>query len=196
MATIRQKGSYQWHVQIRRKSWPYQTATFRTKKDAQSWARKIESEMDRGLFIDNAAAHRIMFNQLIKLYLKEVTDKRPGEQSRSAEHSRLEKFLRDEKELCSLAVINLTPEHFEEYRDRRLATPISKNKTISPGTVKRELTMLKRVIHYRKRRLGLAINPVNTEDVVRPAVNDERDVRLTKIEKEKLLSACAESKNQ
>ena len=34
------------------------------------------------------------------------------------------------------------------------------------------------VFDYRKRRLGLLINPVNTEDVTRPAVNDERDERL------------------
>ena len=42
MASIREKGPYQWAVQIRRKGWPLQSATFRTKKDAQAWARQIE----------------------------------------------------------------------------------------------------------------------------------------------------------
>ena len=37
MATVREKGPYQWQVQIRRKGWPNQTATFRTKKEAQAW---------------------------------------------------------------------------------------------------------------------------------------------------------------
>ena len=196
MATIREKGPYQWHAQIRRKGWPRQTATFRTKKDARNWARGIESEMDRGLFVDRSASHRATLKDLIDLYLIDVTDKRPSEHSRVSERSRLERFLREEGELCAHAVINLTPEHFEDYRDRRLQQRVGDaKKTIAPGTVKRELTMLKRVIDYRKRRLGLLINPVNTEDVARPVVNDERDVRLTPGEKAKLLEACGNARN-
>ncbi len=202
MATIREKGSFQWHAQIRRKGWPRQTATFRTKKDAQAWARNLESEMDRGQFVDRSASHRTSFAELIELYLRDVTDKRPSEYSQVSERSRLERFLREEKELCAHAVINLTPEHFEDYRDRRLKQRVGRgksgtklSKTIAPGTVKRELTMLKRVIDYRKRRLGLQINPVNTEDVVRPTVNDERDVRLTKKEMARFLEVCGNARN-
>ncbi len=49
MATIREKGLSQWQAQIRRKGWPYQNATFCTKKEAQAWARSIKSDMDRGV---------------------------------------------------------------------------------------------------------------------------------------------------
>jgi integrase len=55
--------------------------------------------------------------------------------------------------------------------------------------------MLKRVIDYRKRRLGLLVNPVNTEDVKRPAVNDERDVRLSLEDRERLLQVCRDAQN-
>jgi hypothetical protein len=58
MASIRQKGPYQWHVQVRRKGWPHQTATIRTRKDAEAWARKIESEMDRGQFVDQSTGRQ------------------------------------------------------------------------------------------------------------------------------------------
>ena len=146
--------------------------------------------------------HRTSLKDLIELYLKEVTDKRPGKQSRVTERSRLERFMRDENELCAYAAINLTPEHFEAYRDRRLKQPAANQKKksdtvklISPGTVKRELTLLKRVIDYRLRRLGLNSNPVNTFDVTRPVVNDERDIRLTKKEIKRLFNACAEARN-
>ena len=197
MATIREKGPYQWHVQIRRKGWPNQTGTFRSKKDAQAWARNIESEMDRGQFVDRSGAQRATLDSLIDLYLVEVTDKRPSETSRGSERSRLERFQREEQELCAYSVINLTPEHFEDYRDRRLMQTVGQSgKTVAPGTVKRELTLLKRVIDYRKRRLGLLINPANTEDVVRPAVNDERDIRLTTEEKVKLLAECGKARNK
>jgi hypothetical protein len=150
MATIRQKAPGQWHVQIRRKGWPHQTTTFPTKKKAQDWAHRIESEMTAGHFVDRSAGQRTTLKELIELYLKEVTDRRPGEASRVAERSRLERFMRDEAELCAHAVANLTPDQFESYRDRRLSQRSGNGKTIAPGTVRRELTMLKRVIDYRK----------------------------------------------
>ena len=42
----------------------------------------------------------------------------------------------------------------------------------------------------------MIVNPVNTDDVKRPAVNDVRDVRLTIDEIESLLAACREARNQ
>ena len=101
MASIREKGPHQWHVQIRRKGWPYQTDTFRTKKDAQAWARKIETQMDQGQFVDQSVGRLTTLGDLIELYLIKVTDKRPSETSRIAERARLQRFLRDEKELCA-----------------------------------------------------------------------------------------------
>lgn len=196
MASIREKGPYQWAVQIRRKGWPLQSATFRTKKDAQAWARQIESGMDRSQFVDQSAAQQVTLGDLIRLYKKEVTAQRPGEDSRIAESLRLDRFLREETALCAYAIAHLAPEHFEDYRDRRLAQTVGRTgRRIKPGTVKRELTLLKRVIDYRKRRLGLIVNPVNTEDVKRPAVRDERDVRLTAEQKARLLSACDQARN-
>lgn len=195
MATIHKRADGQWQVKIRRNGWPHQSKTFTNKKKAQDWASRIESEMSSGLFIDRSAGRRTSLQYLIELYLIDVTDKRAGEQSRIAERSRLERFMREESELCSYAVVNLSPEHFEDYRDRRLAQVNGRGKTLSPGTVKRELTLLKRVIDYRKRPLGLVINPVNTQDVARPAVNDERDVRLSGDEITNLLNACSAGRN-
>ena len=63
MATIREKAPYQWQVQIRRMGWPNQNATFRTKKDAEAWARKAEAEMDRGLFVDQSAGRETDWDQ-------------------------------------------------------------------------------------------------------------------------------------
>jgi integrase len=196
MASIREKGPHQWAVQVRRKGWPLQSATFRTRKDAQAWARGIETEMDRSQFVDQSAAQQVTLGDLIRIYAKDVTAHRPGADSRIAEAARLERFLRDETALCAYAVAHLKPEHFEDYRDRRLAQSVGRTgKRIKPGTVRRELTLLKRVIDYRKRRLGLLINPVNTEDVKRPAVRDGRDVRLSAEEKTRLLAACDNARN-
>lgn len=195
MASFTKRGDGQWQAKIRRMGWPAKSGTFKTKKLAEAWAHKIESEMASGHFVDRTPSQRTTLRDLIETYLREVTDRRPGETSRYAERKRLERFMREEKELCAHAVANLSPEQFEVYRDKRLATTNKSGKPIAAGTVKRELSTLKRVIDHRKRRLGLIVNPVNAEDVTRPVVNDERDVRLTPEEKQRLLEACSEARN-
>jgi len=63
MATIRNRGEYQWEAQIRRKGYPAQRKTFETKSDAQAWARMIESEIDRGIFVSRVEAERTALNR-------------------------------------------------------------------------------------------------------------------------------------
>ena len=41
----------------------------------------------------------------------------------------------------------------------------------------------------------MAVNPINTEDVKRPVVNDERDVRLEVEQVKELIAACYQLKN-
>lgn len=220
-------------MQIRRKGWPTQTKTLRTKVDAEVWARSIESKMDKGTFVDRSRAFEETLADLIERYRREVTDKRPGEASRVAENARLDRFLREEKELCAYAIARLRPEHFIEYRDRRLTQAVSRgqkggrgqyksvdnvvklrkdgtpranaaksksppkpSKLVSSGTVRRELTLLKNVIAHGKLRLNLSVNPVNSEDVKRPADGDERDVRLEHNDIDKLLDECRKARNQ
>lgn len=131
MATIREKGPAQWHVQVRRKGFPNQTRTFPTKKEAEAWARQIESQMDRGVFVDQSAAHRTTLGDLIAIFIEEVTMKRRSEDSRTSERLRLERFLREERDLCSYAVIHLTPDHFLEYRDRRVTETVSRGPSLN-----------------------------------------------------------------
>ena len=127
---------------------------------------------------------------------------------------------------------HLRPEHFEEYRDRRLTEFVTRGKKggrgqykpeqakpgrfrkdgspranaapkappkpptlVKPGTVKGELTALKRVIDHSKRKLGLLTNPLNTEDVKAIVVNDERDVRLEEEQINELIAECYRSNN-
>ncbi|MEX3583687.1 MAG: hypothetical protein VB137_16085 [Burkholderia sp.] len=43
---------------MRRQNDPEQTPTFDTNGDAEAWALRLESEMDRGLFVDRTEAER------------------------------------------------------------------------------------------------------------------------------------------
>ena len=67
--------------------------------------------------------------------------------------------------------------------------------TVSPSTVRREMTLLKRVFDFAMRHYKLAQNPMSRDLIDRPPAQDERDVRLTVAECEGLLDSCRESRN-
>jgi hypothetical protein len=48
MATIRQGGQY-WKAQTRRREWLSLSRSFDIKAADEAWARRAESEMDRGI---------------------------------------------------------------------------------------------------------------------------------------------------
>lgn len=51
MATIVKTSSGTWKALIRKTGWPATAKTFRTKRDAEDWARRTEDEMVRGVYI-------------------------------------------------------------------------------------------------------------------------------------------------
>lgn len=55
MAALTKTLSGTWKATIRRVGWPTVAKTFRTKRDAEDWARRTEDEMVRGVFIQRAA---------------------------------------------------------------------------------------------------------------------------------------------
>ena len=73
MATITKTQSNTFKVLIRKSGIATQIKTFKIKADAQKWARLIESEIDRGIFIDRSEAERTTVGQLIERYIQEVT---------------------------------------------------------------------------------------------------------------------------
>ncbi len=52
MASITQRGEFQFQAQVRRKGYETQSKAFESKKNAEKWARHVESSMDKILFKD------------------------------------------------------------------------------------------------------------------------------------------------
>ena len=77
MATIRKRGDYQWQAQIRKRGYPKQVNTFNTKAEAEAWARRVESEMDRGAFaVGQAEADRTTLGEALERYWIEIASKK------------------------------------------------------------------------------------------------------------------------
>lgn len=185
MATVTKTPSGTWKAIIRKVGWPTASKTFRTKRDADDWARRTEDEMVRGVFIQRAPSERLTFNSALDRYLKEVSvTKSPatqkGEESRS-------KLLKDYFGKYSLAAI--TPELVAGYRDQRLAAGKENN------SVRLELALLGHLftVAIKEWGIGLAYNPV--ANVRKPRPGEGRDRRLTAAEEAKLLEAVSKHSN-
>ena len=78
MATFRKRGPDQWQAQVRKKGQPLQTKTFETRALAEQWARAIEVEMDKGVFVSRAEAESTTLKELFERYLAEITPRMKG----------------------------------------------------------------------------------------------------------------------
>src|SRR5690606_3860557 len=78
MATFTKRGEYQWQAKVRRNGFPAESKTFETKSEAEVWARMIESEMDRGVFVSRAEAESTTLHTALDRYAKEVTPRKKG----------------------------------------------------------------------------------------------------------------------
>ena len=184
MATIT-KRTNGWSVQIRRKGYQQQTRTLPTKAEAQAWARQQEGRIDRALAPINLRVLKgTTLRNVIERYLLEVT---PTKDSEYTEAARLKKVLR-EQAFCDLALADLTPKVFADYRTARLST-------VKPGTVHRELGLIRHALEVARREwdIDLPANPLDR--VKRPRLANARDRRLGHGEYERLKVALQRTRN-
>jgi integrase len=182
MATF-EKRRKTWRAKIRRKGLPIQTMTFDTKADAEAWARQIESEIDKGIFISHVEAARTSLREALERYACEVTVHKKGA---AQETQRIEHWKRHR--LASHALASIRSADIAAYRNERLKQGASGN------TVRLELALLSHVYTVASQEWGMEAlaNPVR--NVRKPKVNAGRDRRLEEGEESKLLDAAEESK--
>jgi integrase len=175
MASFRQRNN-KWQARIKRDGYPDQVKTFGARSDAERWARSVESEMDKGQFVDTQEAQRTTLGELILRYVREVT---PTMKSVTEDTIRLRAIAR--KPISNWSLANLSATRIASYRDERL-------KQVSNGTVIRELAYLSSIINHARREWGINTpNPV--QHVRKPPSPAGRSRKLSADERVKLLAA-------
>lgn len=166
MATIRRrKDSNRFEVQIRRNGWPTIVRTFSTAAAARTWASVIESEIERGVFIDRTEAEKNTLGDIFQRYLTEVSSQKKGH---DVERYRLISLQRDP--IAKFKVAGLSGKLMAEWRDRRL-------KEVSGSTTNRDLNLISHVINVARKEWGMHIeNPIAM--IRRPPENKARKRRL------------------
>lgn len=175
MASFRQRSG-KWQARVIRDGYPDQTKTFESKADAEKWARALESEIDKGQFVNVSEAQRTTLGNVIARYLAEVT---PSMKGAPEDTIRLKAIMR--KPIARWSMANLSTARIAAYRDERL-------KEVSAGTVIRELAYLSAIINHARREWGINVpNPVQM--VRKPQSPQSRSRVLTDEEVSKLLTA-------
>ena len=185
MATIVKTPAGTWKAVIRKTGWPTQAKTFRVKRDAVDWARRIEDEIVRGVFIQRSTSERTSLSHALNRYLNEVSiTKKP-----STQRNEKIKAVNLNEKIGKYALAMITPEVVATYRDGRLEEGRSNN------TVRLELALLSHLftIAIKEWGMGLTYNPV--ANIRKPTPGKGRERRLVGDEEERLLNACDEHEN-
>lgn len=176
-------------VKIRRKGLPATSKSFdvagsrladinTAQKNAEAWARLVESEMDRGIFQSRSESEQTTLAECLKRYQREVT---PHKKGAAQEHGKIDKFLT--YSLANFYMASIRGTHLAAFRDERLAEA-------KPATVVREMAILSHVFNVARKEWGME-NLSNPLEVVRkPKMPPGRDRRLSPAELEAILEAA------
>lgn len=185
-----------WQARIRKKGWPTQVKTFRNKRDAETWARRIEADIERGAFVSTSLSERTTFAEVADRFAAEFA---PHHYRGQGWHYKLERL---KTRLGAFSLAAITPQLVANYRDDRLADPdprYSKPPSppqVSSATVKTEIDLLSKVLTVAQQEFGIPLphgNPVL--NIRKPKDSTARERRLTADEWESLMKACAASRN-
>ena len=169
-----------WQAIVRKKGYPSQSKTFRTKRDAEAWARLTESAMERGLWQNQSDADSTTLADALDRYGREVSSLK---KSGKIELYRIGTLKTDK--IAKLHLSRIRGADLAEYRDRRLAAGLS------DSSVRLELAILSNLytVAMKEWRMEGLRNPVLA--VRKPSPGKARDRRLSPIEEKKLLGECA-----
>ncbi|MBU2843573.1 site-specific integrase [Acidithiobacillus thiooxidans] len=176
----RDKTLIGYQAKIRKKGYPAQNKTFRTKKEAESWATVIESEMVRGVWRDTSAAERTTLKEALNRYVDEVIPAKKGDGRRETGFA------------TQWMMRPIASRFMASIRGRDVADAIREMESEgkSPNTIRLHLALLSHLFAVAKvewEMEGLD-NPV--ESVRKPKLPQGRDRRLVDDEEPRLLAAC------
>lgn len=147
--------------------------------DAKAWARRVESEIERGEWMGESLAARTTLGDALDKYEAEVT---PRKRSATSEKSVLHILREDADGLLSATLDRVSGADLAALRDKW------KRDGVSASTIRRRLALISHLYGVARKewRMPGLVNPV--QDVRLPAVHDARSRRVSN---EELNAICA-----
>lgn len=155
---------------MRRRGYPAQSKTFNTKAEAEAWAKMIESEMSRGVWVSRSEAEATTLYEALTRYEEEVSPAKKG----AAQESSILKTCKA-IDLAKRPLAAIRSADVAKLRDEWL-------KDYKPATVLRRLAVLSHVFNIARKEWGMESlsNPV--ELVRKPQPNNARTRRIAAVD--------------
>ena len=193
MATIEKRtidnGDTSYRVKIRLKGYPTQTATFKRVTDAKNWVTSTEAAIKEGRHFKTAAAKKHTFSEMIDKFLAGSTF------TKEQKEHQVMHLKRWREELGAYTLADVTPDLITEIKDKLLSEITPKGTKRAPSTVARYLSSLSPVF-------TIAVNEWQwLEESPMRKIKKPKEARgrvrfLDDDERERLLTACQESRNK
>ncbi|KAF0233184.1 MAG: hypothetical protein FD177_1815 [Desulfovibrionaceae bacterium] len=180
MATFRKRGPYQWEARIRKRGYPTTCKTFDTKVEAEAWAKDVETNMNKSLFVSAKEAEQYTLSECLDRYIEEYIPrlKHPRRETDRA------RFLQ-KRTLAHRIMATIRAKDIADLRREREAEGASGN------TIRLDFALLSKLFNYARSDWGMESlqNPVALAAKPRPAKG--RDRRLEDGEEERLLAVAS-----
>lgn len=178
MATFHQRESGRWQAKVRRDG-GVQSRTFAKKADAEAWARKLESEIERGVWRDTIEAERTTLAEALERYEREVTPRKKGAEQEAYRVRALRRLPLARRTLARIRGADIAA-----FRDAEL-------ELLAPSTVVKHLALLSNLFEIARKEWGIEVdNPVR--QISKPKFDNSRTRRLGDDEQRYLLAAVDE----
>ena len=170
------KRSGAWEATIDKKGFNRISRTFGTKTEAEVWARHLENEMDRGIFVSRKESENTALAAALDRYIQEVSVLKKSH--------RTEKLYAGtwKKAFGPRSLASITSTDIAKYRDNRL-------KEVSENMVRLEMALLSHLFTIAIKEWGMTglVNPVM--QIRKPKLPRGRDRRLSPGELERIIAA-------
>lgn len=182
MASIDRLPSGRWRARIRRKDNRPICRTFEHQVDAAAFARKFESEQERGVWNDNQLAEGTSLSAALDDYEKKVT---PGKKSADRETSILNIIRADAK------LLGLLEKPLSRIEGGDLAALRDKWKSdeVTPATIHRRMALLSHLYTVARKEWKMRGLQNPARDVTLPAVRNKRKRRISNDELAAIVAA-------
>ncbi len=195
MASFRKRESGLWQATVRMTGYPSQSKTFERKIDAEIWARKIETDIDKGIFQSSSDAEKTTLTDLIDGFKKEYAPFHYRKREDEKEAWRFQ-LARLDSLIGKYSLAAIDQKVVGAYRDLRLAGN-SQMPAVGDSTVRKEIFMLSKLMKFAQIECGILLPRGNPVDNVRkPSEGKGRERRLTKEEFARLEAEIKRSRNK
>ena len=175
------KKEIRYLARVRRKGHKPISKTFKRKGDADKWARDIEAEMDKGVFVSREEAEGTTLAEAIDRYIKEYIQTRLKHPERETDRANAIRS----RDIGKLFLARI--------RGREIAAFIKEREKegVSGNTIRLDLALLSKMFEVARRDWGMEhlVNP--TKLVHKPKIGQGRTRRLEGGEEEKLLKSAS-----